>query len=329
MRWRMGLRMDRAAAIRFMGRYGTLSALALLIAINLAITPNFLSLQTLNVNLTQVCTIVIVAVGMTLVIGTGGIDLSVGSLMAIAGALAPMIFMGTILPIGPVWLAVAIAIIVAVAVAGLLGAFNGWLIAHFGIQPIVATLVLFIAGRGIAQVMTNGNLQVFKVPEFQFIGLGRVLGLPVQVLIMLVIVVVAAWVLRRTVFGRQLLAIGGNERAAVLTGVPVRRVKVIVYAISGVLAGIAGLIVIAINSASDANLVGQGMELDAIAAVAVGGTLLSGGRASIWGTVLGAMTIQLVRYTLLANGVPDAAAMVVKAAIIIAAVWLQQKAKPA
>jgi galactofuranose transport system permease protein len=309
-----------------LGRYGTLMALVLLIIINLAITPNFLSLQTLNVNLTQVCTIVIVGVGMTLVIATGGIDLSVGSLMAISGALAPMIFMGTILPIAPIWLAVTVAMIVAVAVAGAFGAFNGWLIARFGIQPIVATLVLYIAGRGIAQVLTNGNLQVFKVPAFQFIGLGRLWGLPIQVIIMALIVVAAAWVLRRTIFGRQLLAIGGNEHAARLTGVPVGRVKITVYAISGLLAGFAGLVVIAINSASDANLVGQAMELDAIAAVAVGGTLLSGGRASIWGTVLGAMTIQLVRYTLLANGVPDAAAMVVKAAIIIGAVWLQQRA---
>jgi galactofuranose transport system permease protein len=318
--------MRSTAIYSALGRYGTLMALVLLIIINLAITPNFLSLQTLNVNLTQVCTIVLVGVGMTLVIATGGIDLSVGSLMAISGALAPMIFMGTILPITPIWLAVTVAMIVAVAVAGAFGAFNGWLIARFGIQPIVATLVLYIAGRGIAQVLTNGNLQVFKVPEFQFIGLGRIWGLPIQVIIMALIVVAAAWVLRRTVFGRQLLAIGGNEHAARLTGVPVGRVKITVYAISGLLAGFAGLVVIAINSASDANLVGQAMELDAIAAVAVGGTLLSGGRASIWGTVLGAMTIQLVRYTLLANGVPDAAAMVVKAAIIIGAVWLQQRA---
>ncbi len=313
----------------FLDRYATLIALALLILLNLAITPNFLSMQTLNVNLTQVCTIVIVAVGMTLVIATGGIDLSVGSLMAIAGALAPMIFMGKLFGIDSVGLAVAMAIVIAIGVAGVLGAFNGWLIARFGIQPIVATLVLFIAGRGIAQVLTNGNLQVFRVPEFQFIGLGRVFGLPFQVIIMAAIVIAAALMLRRTVFGRQILAVGGNENAAALSGVPVRRVKIAVYAISGLLSGLAGLIVIAINSASDANLVGLGMELDAIAAVAVGGTLLSGGRASIWGTLLGALTIQIVRYTLLANGVPDAAAMVVKAAIIIAAVWLQQKARTA
>ncbi|WP_091946516.1 ABC transporter permease [Phyllobacterium sp. YR620] len=313
----------------FMARYGTLIALVALLLFNFAFTRNFATMQTLNVNLTQVCTIVIVAVGMTLVIATGGIDLSVGSLMAISGALAPMIFLGKIVPIDNVGLAVAAAMIVSVGIAGLLGLFNGWLIAKFRIQPIVATLVLFIAGRGIAQVLTNGNLQTFRVPEFQFIGLGRIFGIPVQVVLMALLVVAAAWVLRRTVFGRQIIAIGGNERAAELAGIAVSKVKLAVYAISGLCAGIAGLIVIAINSSSDANLVGLGMELDAIAAVAVGGTLLSGGKATIIGTLLGAMTIQLVRYTLLANGVPDAAALVVKAGIIVLAVWIQQQGRRA
>ncbi len=313
----------------FMARYGTLIALVLLILFNLVFTRNFATTQTLNVNLTQVCTIVIVAVGMTLVIATGGIDLSVGSLMAISGALAPMIFLGKIVPIENIYLAVTAAMIISIGVAGLFGLFNGWLIAKFRIQPIVATLVLFIAGRGIAQVMTNGNLQTFRVPQFQWIGLGRILGIPVQVVLMALLVIAAAWILKRTVFGRQIIAIGGNERAAALSGIAVSKVKLVVYAISGLCAGIAGLIVIAINSSSDANLVGMGMELDAIAAVAVGGTLLSGGKATIIGTLLGAMTIQLVRYTLLANGVPDAAALVVKAGIIVLAVWIQQQGRRA
>jgi galactofuranose transport system permease protein len=310
-------------------RYSAAIAFIALVIFNLAFTPNFATLQTLNVNLTQVAAIVIVATGMTLVIATGGIDLSVGSLMAIAGALAPIIFLGKLVAIDNIYLAVALAMFGSLFAATLFGAFNGWLIARFGIQPIVATLVLFIAGRGIAQVLTNGNLQSFKVPEFQWIGLGRIFGIPVQVLLMLAIVAAASFLIRRTLFGRQLLAIGGNERASILSGIPVKRAKIIVYAITGFLAGIAGLIVIAINSASDANLVGMGMELDAIAAVAVGGTLLTGGRASVVGTLLGALTIQLVRYTLLANGVPDAAALVVKAAIIILAVWLQQKGRAA
>jgi len=308
----------------FLARYGTLIALLLLIGFNLAFTRNFATLQTLNVNLTQVCTIVIVATGMTLVIATGGIDLSVGSMMAIAGATAPLIFLSPVFG-DNTGLAVAVAVVVAIGAATLCGLFNGWLIAQFRVQPIVATLVLFIAGRGIAQAMTNSNLQVFRVPEFQWIGLGRPLGIPVQVIIMVILVLFVAWMLRRTLFGRSILATGGNERAAELSGVAVKRTKIAVYAISGFCAGIAGLVVIAINSASDANLVGLGMELDAIAAVAVGGTLLVGGRATILGTLLGALTIQLVRYTLLANGVPDAAALIVKAAIIVFAVWLQQQ----
>ncbi|MBO1907208.1 ABC transporter permease [Microvirga sp. 3-52] len=306
-------------------RYGAWIALALLILVNLAITPNFATWQTLNVNLTQVCTIVIVAVGMTLVIATGGIDLSVGALMAIAGALAPLIFLGKLFPLPHPAVGIALAFVVPVLVAAALGWFNGWLVTRLRIQPIIATLVLFIAGRGIAQVFTNGNLQVFNLPSFQFIGLGRVFGIPFQAILMVVIVAAAAWMLRRTVFGRQILAIGGNEKAARLAGIPVVSVKQRVYLISGLLSGIAGLIVIARNSAADANLVGLGMELDAIAAVAVGGTLLTGGRATVTGTLVGALIIQLVRYTLLANGVPDAAALVAKAVIIVLAVWLQRQ----
>lgn len=306
-----------------LGRYGALLALLALIPFNLLVTPNFASWQTLNINLTQVCATVIVGVGMTLVIATGGIDLSVGALMAIAGTLAPLIFLGKLFPLPPM-LGVALAFVLPVLATGALGWFNGWLVTRFRIQPIVATLILFIAGRGIAQVMTNGNLQPFVAPEFQVIGLGRVFGIPVQAVLMVVVVAAAAWALRRTVFGRQVLAVGGNERAARLAGVPVGPVRRRVYVISGLLSGVAGLIVVARNSASDANLVGLGMELDAIAAVAVGGTLLTGGRATVVGTLLGAFIIQLTRYTLLANGVPDAAALVVKAGIIVLAVWLQR-----
>jgi galactofuranose transport system permease protein len=255
---------------------------------------------------------------MTLVIATGGIDLSVGSLMAISGALAPLIFQRDI----P--LAEAVAFVLPVLATGVFGLFNGVLVTRFGFQPIIATLVLFIAGRGIAQVVTNGELQPFRNPGFQYIGLGRVLGVPFQVLLMLAVFAVVAWAVRTTRFGRHVLAIGGNEAAARLAGVPVNRVKLAVYGISGLLAGIAGLIVIAINSSSDANQVGLNVELAAIAAVAVGGTPLSGGRATVAGTLIGALILQLLRFTLLSHGVPDAVALVVQAAIIVAAVFLQR-----
>jgi galactofuranose transport system permease protein len=296
-----------------------LLALFILIIFNAIFTNNFLTLQTLNVNLTQVATIVIVGVGMTLVIATGGIDLSVGSLMAISGALAPMLFMNPSIP--PV-LGIALAFTLPVLAAGVGGLFNGLLVTRFGIQPIIATLVLYIAGRGIGQVLTNGNLQSFRNHAFEYIAYGRPLGIPFQVILMVISVALAAWLMRYTVFGRYIVAVGDNEAAARLAGVPVAAVKLAVYGISGLLAGLAGLIVVAINFSSDANQVGLNMELDAIAAVAVGGTALTGGKALVVGTLLGALIIQLIRYTLLANGIPDAVALIVKAAIIIVAVYV-------
>lgn len=307
--------------------YGALVVLVLLVLYNLAFTPSFRSLAAVNLNLTQVATTVIIATGMTLVIATGGIDLSVGSLMAIAGALAPMLFMRNLPLFNVPILGTALAWLVPIAVAGLFGLFNGVLVTTFRIQPIIATLILYVGGRGIAQVATSGNIQNFKNPAFQVIGLGRPFGIPVQVILMLVIVAVAAWVMRATVFGRYVVAVGGNESAARLSGVPVDRVKRTVYVVSGLLAGLAGLIVIAINSSSDANRVGLSMELDAIAAVAVGGTPLTGGRATIGGTLVGALIIQLIRTTLLSKGVPYAVAQIIIAAIILLAVYVQRQRK--
>ncbi|CAL8479143.1 ABC transporter permease [Caballeronia novacaledonica] len=296
------------------------AVLIAMIVFNLIFTQHFLSLQTFNVNLTQVVTIVIVGIGMTLVVATGGIDLSVGASMAIAGALAPMLFMNIDGPLG-----IILAFTLPVVAAALCGVFNGFLVTRLNVQPIVATLVLFIAGRGIAQVVTDGSLQAFNNPAFQWIALGKVAGVPFQILLMLVLVALFTWIVRKTLFGKYLLVTGGNEDAAYLSGIPTARVKMIAYTVCAALAGLAGLISISVNSSSDANVVGLGVELDAIAAVAVGGTALTGGKAYITGTLIGALIIQLLRYTLLAHGIPDAAALVLKAAIIIAAVYVQRK----
>ncbi|QFT73515.1 MULTISPECIES: ABC transporter permease [unclassified Ruegeria] len=303
--------------------HGGIAALVALLVFNAFFTPNFLQLQTLFVNISQVATIAIVAMGMTLVIATGGIDLSVGAVMALAGALAPLIFLSDLGAANPM-LGVTLAIILPLFIAGLCGVFNGVMVAILNVQPIVATLILFISGRGIAQVLTNGNLQTFSNPSFSYLGTGKVLGLPFQGWLALAIACVLFWVITRTTWGRYLLAIGGNERAAYLSGGPVRRVKIGAYVICAVLAGLAGLIVVAINSASDAARNGNLMELDAIAAAVVGGALLQGGRAPIFGAILGAVIIQLVKYTLLANGVEDEVALIAKAVIIILAVWVQQ-----
>lgn len=305
---------------------GLLVALAVLVALNIAITPNFLNMRTLAVNASQVSTIAIVALGMTLVIASGGIDLSVGAVMAVAGALAPIVFLSGWAVSNP-GLGLAASILLPLLVAALCGAFNGVLIGVLGVQPIIATLIFFISGRGIAQVLTNGNLQTFSNPDFTWLGTGRILGFPVQGWIALALTLVIAWAVRRSVYGRYLLSIGGNERAAALAGVPVTQIKIATYTIAAVLAGLAGLIVVAINSASDAARIGQLMELDAIAASVVGGAALSGGRAPVLGTLLGAVFIQLMGYTLIANGVPDEATLIVTAGIIVIAVWLQKGRK--
>lgn len=305
---------------------GGLIALAVILLFNILVTPNFLQAQTLAVNISQVATIAIVAMGMTLVIATGGIDLSVGAVMALSGALAPMIFQSSFGTDYPV-LGLVAAFILPLLAALICGLFNGTIVAVLKVQPIIATLILFISGRGIAQVLTNGNLQTFSNPDFSYLGTGKILGFPFQGWLALAIAIFLFWLVSRTIFGRYLLAIGGNERAAKLAGGPVRKVKIGAYVICSVLSGIAGLIVVAINSASDAARNGNLMELDAIAAAVVGGALLQGGKAPIFGAILGAVIIQLVKYTLLANGVEDEVALIAKAAIILAAVYIQQARK--
>jgi simple sugar transport system permease protein/ribose transport system permease protein len=310
--------------------YSSFLVLAVLIVFNLVFTPNFLSLGTLNVNLTQVATTVIVGVGMTFVIATGGVDLSVGSLMAISGVLAPM-FLVSGDQFGAPIVGLALAIAAPVLATTLCGAFNGTLITVGGLQPIIATLVLFLAGRGFAQVIVNGELKEFRnlgspmIPNFEFIGLGQIAGIRFQVIIMIVVVLVAAWLLRATTFGRYVLATGGNPSAARLAGVPVNRVIMAVYCMSGFLAGIAGLIVIAINRSSDPSSLGEFMELNAIAAVVVGGTPLSGGQATILGTFIGALIIQLLRFSLIAHNIPEGITRIVIAAAIVGAVLAQRQ----
>lgn len=302
-----------------------IAALVLLSVYNAFFTTNFLTIATLRVNLTQVATITIVAVGMTYVIASGGIDLSVGALMAISGALAPIIFDSDRWPLRYEGVGIPLAIVFPILVAGAFGYFNGFLITYFRIQPIVATLVLFLGGRGIAKALSDGILVEFRKPNFDYIGTGRPLGVPVQVVLMIIIVAVAAWALRATNFGRYVLAIGGNRSAARLAGVPVTRVTRAVYVLSGLLAGLAGLIVISLNTSADPYRVGELMELDAIAAVAVGGTPLTGGRATVIGTLIGALFIHQIRYTLISHGVSDGSTRMVVAAAILVAVLLQRQ----
>ena len=303
-----------------------MAALLALLAFNAFFTRDFLTLQTLNVNLSQVAQIVVVAMGMALVIATAGIDLSVGAVAAFAGTLAAVLLTQDSGALTQPGLALLAALTLPLLAAALFGVMNGVLITRYRIQPIVATLILFIAGRGLAEMLTNSNLRTFEPGRLQWLR-SNLFGLPTQAWLMVVVVAITAWVVRRTLFARRLLAVGGNPRAAHLAGVPVARVKLIAYSTCAALAGLAGLMNVAMISAADPAKIGLNIELDAIAAVAVGGTLLSGGRIDIVGTLFGALAIQLLGYTLLAHGVADEYALIAKAAIILLAVYFQRRDK--
>jgi galactofuranose transport system permease protein len=304
----------RRDVLAWVGDRGVYVALALLVAFNLVFTANFATVGNLRLQLIQVVPVAIVALGMALVIGTEGIDLSVGSTMAIAAALLPL-YLGYGL-----WVAIPIALLAG----GMVGLVNGGLVAFVGVQPIVATLGLLVAGRGIALVLAQGRLTELFDPTLAAIGTDRIAGIPITVLVAAAVAGLVGLVVRRTTFGRRVVAIGGNRGASVLAGLPVRRTLVVVYVVSGLLAALAGILDTARSSAADPSFVGLLIELSAITAVVVGGTPLSGGRVRILGTLAGALLMQLISATLIKHDLPDSTARMIAAAIIVAAVYLQR-----
>lgn len=308
--------------------YGALIALIVLILFNLIFTRQFNSLIAITDLLVHVAPTLILGVGMTLVIATGGIDISVGSIMGLTGILTYLIFSGKLFGINNIVLGTAVAIPIALAVATLIGSFNGLLVTRFKVQPIVATLISLITIRGIAEVTVNGFQFAFlSAPIVSWLS-GTVFGfLPKQIILMVIIVALFTWLMHSTSFSRYFLSVGSNQAAARLAGVPVNRIVTIVYGISGLLAGIAGLVFIAFDSAANPVTDGLGKELDAIAAVAVGGTALTGGRATVIGTVIGAIFIQLIRQTVVSLNVPDDIASVIIGLLIVLAVFLQRQRK--
>ena len=321
--------MDATAAARpgsgagTMGRWweamgatgGAVVALVVLVVANAVFTPNFATAGNFWNVLFQLSVTLLVAVGMTLVIATGGIDLSVGSVMAISAAVAAVTLDQGMLVAVPLALAAGMAV----------GALNGAFVSYFKVQAIVVTLATLLAGRGLAQVINRGGaLLTIGDPSFLVLGRGHVGPVPVQVLVAAAVVAAAVFLLRSTPFGRYVLAAGGNPAAARLAGVPVNRTTITVYVISGLLAGLAGLVEASRLGASAAARIGQGAELDAIAAVVVGGTLLSGGRATILGTVIGALIMQVIATSFNMLLIPYAWALAFKALIILFAVYLQR-----
>ncbi|MEU3738138.1 ABC transporter permease [Streptomyces sp. NPDC032198] len=301
---------DRERILRFLQNYGVYLGVAVLLLLNIALTPHFLSAENFRTQAVQVAPVLIVALGMALAIGSEGVDLSVGSVMALSTSLLSLYLgYGT-------W----IAIIVAVIGGAVIGIANGSLIAFIGVQPIVATLALMVAGRGLALVLLP-QLKDVRDPTMASLGSGAVLGIPYLVLIAAALALLVAFVVRRTTFGRQLLAIGDSRPAARLAGLPVRRVLILVYVCSGALAAIAGVLATARLTASDPTSLGNLMELSAITAVVVGGTPLSGGRVRIGGTVAGAVLIQLLTATLIKHDLPPSWTQIAQAVVIILAVY--------
>jgi ribose/xylose/arabinose/galactoside ABC-type transport system permease subunit len=308
-------RVDRMRITAWLQDYGVYVAVAVLLLFNVAFTSNFLSWSNFKSQVVLAAPVCIVALGMALVIGTEGIDLGVGSVMSIAAALVPLYLgYGTV------------AAVLVALVAGLVtGLFSGFLVAYFGIQPIIATLAMLVGGRGLALVIAHGRLVELHDESFTGLGTDAVAGVPIMALVAAVLAVVTGFVVRRTTFGRRLVAIGGNRPASALAGLPVRRVLLGVYAISGVLAAVAGVLATAHLGASDPADTGLLMELAAITAVVVGGTPLTGGRVRVLGTVMGALLMQLVQATMIKHDLPDSTAQMVQAAIIVAAVYVARE----
>ncbi|MFI6080117.1 ABC transporter permease [Streptomyces sp. NPDC051217] len=305
-----GAPVDRARLLRLLQDYGVYAGVAVLLLVNIALTPHFLSTENFRTQAVQVAPVLIVALGMALAIGSEGVDLSVGSVMALSTSLLSL-YLGY----GP-W----VALIVAMIGGAVVGLANGSLIAFIGVQPIVATLALMVAVRGIALVLLP-QLKDVRDSGMSSLGSGDLFGIPYLVLIATALALVVGFIVKRTTFGRQLLAIGDSRPAAQLAGLPVRRVLILVYVIAGVLAAIAGVLATARLQASDPTSLGTLMELSAITAVVVGGTPLSGGRIRIGGTVAGAVLIQLLTATLIKHDLPPSWTQIAQAVVIVLAVY--------
>ncbi|MGW7290142.1 ABC transporter permease [Streptomyces sp. NPDC054847] len=268
-------------------RQGVLAVLLLVVVIASFVYPTFATLDNARGVTVQASFLAIVALGMTMVIITGGIDLSVGSVFALGGVLAAWASQWGVLP----------ALLVPLVVCGAIGALNGVLIARVGMAPFIVTLASLLGARGLLLAITDEGATTYLVPKdsaFAELGQGSVWGFGHPILIALVLFAAGGVVLQRTSFGQTLFAVGGSSDAAVLMGLPVARVKLTVYLLSGLLAGLAG----AINAArlsSGVTIIGVGMELDAIAAVVIGGTLLVGGAGSLSGTLWGVLLLAVIQ----------------------------------
>jgi ribose/xylose/arabinose/galactoside ABC-type transport system permease subunit len=268
--------------------------------------------------------LMLVALGMTLVIATGGIDLSVGAVVAISGAMACLLISHQTNQNSVSGVLIAVA--AALGLSLVLGLWNGFLVAVIGIQPIIATLILMVAGRGIAQLITKGQIITINSSPYARIGGGYLLTLPFAIFVVVGVFVVTAAVSRRSALGMLIEAVGGNREASRLAGIRSRGLILLAYTFSGLCAGIAGLMISSNVSSADGNNAGLWIELDAILAVVIGGTALAGGRYFLAGTMVGAVLIQTLTTTIYSIGIPPETTLLFKALVVTLVCLIQSPA---
>lgn len=300
-------------SLNVLQKYSAGIAVVFFVLLNIAITPGFASTSTLWNIVIQSSSVLLVSLGITLTIATGGIDITVGPMMAFSAAIIAVL--------APTSLALALA--VAIVAPAAIGAMNGMIVVKFKIQPLILTLAGMFAVKGIAQVITDGRVIPISGPITDFARL-RLFGvIPSQLLISVLAIAIIVFLAKRTSFGLYIEAIGESRSAARMAGLPTHLVIPAVYIGSAVLAAIAGVMQAGRLAAADSGNIGDAIHLDAIAAVAIGGANLLGGRPRVWGTVLGVLLLQLIDVMLNMNNIPYVYSLIAKAAIIIGAVYLQ------
>jgi ribose transport system permease protein len=306
-----------ARIVPFLQTYGSLLAFVLLLAVATWLSPTFLSAMNIRQQLISFSLSVgLIAVGQTLVILTGGIDLSVGSLLAVGSVLAATLVMADVQTL--------VVFVAPIAVATALGCMSGLIVAKARVQPIVVTLAMMIGARGVAEVLTGDRVLMLSSDRFASITAGALGPIPNAVMLVGAVYLVAVLVLGRTSLGRYILATGGNEEAARLSGIAVGRVKIAVYAISGFLAGLAGVLYASYNQSADPQNDGFFFELTTIAAVVAGGTSLLGGRGNVWRTLVGGLLISVLNALLIQRNMEVPDQLIAQGLIIAGAVMLQR-----
>lgn len=295
-------------------QYGLLIVFGIICLIISLITPQFLTVSNWTIIVTQVSINALLAFGVTFVIITGGIDLSLGSIVAVSGVTSAMLAHPDSYP-------VLIPISMGLLAGLLMGAFNGFIITKSKIAPFIVTLGTMTIGRGLALILSDGRPVSNLSDSFNYLGSGTVLGIPVLILIFILVFAICSIILSKTILGRHIYAVGGNEQAARASGINIERVKLSVYSISGLLAGLAGILLASRITTGQPNA-GAGFELDAIAAVVIGGTSTSGGKGSMAGTLIGVLLIGVINNGLDLLNVTSYYQQVVMGIIIIGAVVL-------